>query len=323
MNRLIIWYNRNRKSIWKIIGVAIVAIVTLQLVQYIWKENKKRENQPTINTENISNTEANFNSITLQEDKSVISGDKITSGQASTLEVLDTFIDYCNNKKINEAYDLLSQDCKNEMYPKIENFKNSYWASVFSGYKKNISVENWTGNIYKVTYMEDALSTGVYQQTNNIRDFITITTDEEGKTKLNINNYVGRQDINKETEAYGIKIKAIEKNTYMDYEIYTFEVTNNSDSPILLNTRNNVDCMYLEDVNDLKYTAYTHELTEAELKLALKETKKIKIKYYNKYSSSRKINKIVFSKVILKYNAYINYQNPGYYKDYGTIQINL
>lgn len=323
MNRLIIWYNRNRKSIWKIIGVVIVAIVVLQLVQYIWKENKKRENQTTINTNNINNTESNFNSITLQENKSVVSGDKITSGQTSTLEVLDTFIDYCNNNKINEAYDLLSQDCKNEMYPKVENFKNSYWDSIFSGNKKHISVDNWTGNIYKVTYMEDALSTGVYQQTNNIQDYITTTTDKEGKTKLNINNYIGRQDINKETESYGIKIKTIEKNTYMDYEIYTFEVTNNSDNPILLNDANNIDCMYLEDINDLKYTAYTHELTEAELKIALKETKKIKIKYYNKYSSSRKIKNIVFSKVILKYNAYINYQNPGYYKDYGTIKISL
>ena len=109
----------------------------------------------------------------------------------------------------------------------------------------------------------------------------------------------------------------------MDYETYTFEITNNSDNTILLNSSNNTDTMYLEDKNEIQYFAYTHELSEAELKLASKETKKIKIKYYNKYSSTRKIENIVFSKIILNYYAYVNYQNVGYYRDYGVIQIDI
>lgn len=324
MKKLILWYNANRKSIWKIIGVIIVAIVILQLVQYLWKENQKAQNQATINTNDINNSIAtNFNSMTLQENKSVVTGEKITQGQATALETIDSFIEYCNGNKVNEAYSLLSEDCKKEMYPKVENFKKAYLDTTFSGQKKNVSIENWTGNIYKIKYMNDALSTGIYQEENVMQDYITIITDNEGNTKLNINSYIRKQDINKEVEAYGIKVKVIQRNTYMDYETYTFEVTNNSDNPILLNDMNNTECMYLEDTNEIKYNAYTHELSEAELKLALKETKTIKIKYYNKYSSRKTIKSIVFSKVILKYNAYSNYQNPGYYRDYGTIQINL
>lgn len=324
MRRIILWYNANRKSIWKMIGVIVAAILVLQLVRFIWKQNQI--NQQQVQTQNIDKTNEiidKFNSLTLEENKSPITGQEITTGQTKALEVLDQFMTYCNNKQINEAYNLLSADCKNEMYPTVQHFKNSYYNTAFAGKKKNINIENWTGNIYKIKYMEDALSTGVYTTQNTIQDYITLTHDNEKQIKLNINNYIGKQEVNKQLEAYGIKIKVVEKDTYMGYETYTFEITNNSDNPILMNDINNIDCMYLEDANGIKYNAYMHELSEAELKLALKETKTLKVKYYNQYSSMKKINKIVFSKVILKHNAYVNYRNPGYYKDYGVIQINL
>lgn len=307
----------------KIIGVIAVAFIVLQLVQYIWKQNQIRQSRVSNNATNTNNIEVALNSITLQEDESTVSGEKLSSGQTDSLTILDTFIDACNQGKIDEAYSFLSEDCKTEMYPQVENFKKSYYDAIFSSGKRNISVENWTGNIYKVEYINDALATGVYEQENTIQDYITITTNKKGETKLNINNYIGKQDINKETEVYGITIKVIEKNTYMDYETYTFEITNNSGGSILINDKNNENTMYLQDTNEIKYKAYLHELSEAELRVSLKETKKVSIKYYNKYSSSKKINNIIFEKVILNYNAYVNYQNPEYYKDYGIIQINL
>ena len=83
--------------------------------------------------------------------------------------------------------------------------------------------------------------------------------------------------------------------------------------------------MYLEDKNGIKYYAYKHEISEAELNLLSKETKKINIKYYNKYSSSKSINSIVFSRIILNHAAYINYKkiNMGFYQDYGILKIIL
>lgn len=322
MKKILLWYNANRKSIWKVIGIVVVTIIVLQLVQYIWKQSEMAKSPTNQNNDSTYNTGITLNTITLEENKSVVSGEKITEGQASSLEVIDTFIDYCNNSKINEAYNLLSDDCKKEMYPSAESFKKSYYNTIFTG-KKNISVENWVGNIYKVKYMNDALSTGVYTTEDTIQDYITLVTDNEGKTKLNINNYIGKQEIDKETEVFNIKVKVVEKNSYMDYETYTFEITNNSDAAILMSNLNNAEDMYLLDSNEIKYSAYTHELSESELKLELKETKKVTIKYYNKYGSNKKINKIVFNNIILNYNAYANYQNPGYYKDYGTIQISL
>ena len=321
MHKIILWYNINRKLIWVIIGITVIAIILVKAIEYIWTQNKKQEQDEMIGYGN--NTEVELNSITLDEDKSTISGESMSKAQTNVLTRIDEFINYCNNSQVDEAYNLLSEDCKNEMYPTVDEFKQNYYNKIFEGKKKNISVENWIGYIYKVKYMEDALSTGIYNTENTIQDYITIVWDENDEIKLNINNYIGKQDINKEKNNENIDIKVLEKHQYMDYETYTFEITNNSDNTILLNSSNNTDTMYLEDKNEIQYFAYTHELSEAELKLASKETKKIKIKYYNKYSSTRKIENIVFSKIILNYYAYVNYQNVGYYRDYGVIQIDI
>lgn len=321
MRGIILWYNANRKSIWKIIGVIVVVIIVVQLFRYLWRQDRELQKENMVPVNDVSET--NLNSIALDGDKSPVSGERIPSSQTKLLEVLDKFVDYCNDGKINEAYELLSEDCKQEMYPTIQNFKASYYNKIFSGKRKNISVENWVGSIYKVKYMEDALSTGIYNTDNVIQDYITIVKKENETAKININNYIGKQKMDIEKEDLDIKIKVIEKDKYMDYETYVYEITNQSGNVILINDANNTDAMYLEDTNGIKYSAYTHEISDAELKIAIGETKKVKIKYYNKYSSSKNIKTIVFSKIILNYNAYINYQNPGYYRNYGTIQISL
>lgn len=323
MKQIRFWYNANRKTIWKIVGIVVATIIVLQLVQDIWKQRITAEGQTIQNTNNTSDEKALLNSITLQDDESVISGEKISNGQVSFLKTLDAFVDYCNNNKVNEAYNLLSEECKQQMYPTVESFKNSYYNTIFSGKKRSISVENWIGNTYKVKYMEDALATGIYSEGNTVQDYVTLTTDEKEVVKLNINNFLGKQRLDVEKSVFSVNVKVIEKYQYMDYEIYTFEVTNNSDNVILINSANNVESMYLEDSNGRKYPAYTHEIAEAELKVGIRETKKISIKYYNRYSSSRNIKNIIFNKVILNYHAYLNYQNPGYYREYGMIQISL
>ena len=40
--------------------------------------------------------------------------------------IIDQFIKYCNSKDINNAYNLLSDDCKNEVFKNIETFNNNY-----------------------------------------------------------------------------------------------------------------------------------------------------------------------------------------------------
>lgn len=306
MREIILWYNRNRKKIWSILGILATIVVVIQLLQWITVRNQKINQVNILNTE--SNTQTNLNTITLNDDKSTVTGESLSKTQTSLLALIDKFTEYCKNNQINEAYDLLSEECKSEMYPTVEEFQKNYYNRIFDGKAKNISTENWVGNIYKVKFTEDALSTGIYNSKSAIQDYITVVEDEEENQRLNINGYIGKEDINKSTEAFDIKIQVLEKNQYMDFTTYTIEVTNGSKNTILLNDIENTDSMYLEDENDIKYYAYMNELSEADMRAFPGETKKVKIKYYSKYSSAKKITDIIFSEIALGGNEVAKFE---------------
>ena len=60
--------------------------------------------------------------------------------------------------------------------------------------------------------------------------------------------------------------------------------------------------MYITDSNGNQYTAYIHELSEAQLTVTPGETKDVTIKYYSRYGTTKTITQIIFNKVILNYN---------------------
>ncbi len=67
----------------------------------------------------------------------------------------------------------------------------------------------------------------------------------------------------------------MEANTYFDYQSFTFEITNNRDTPILINDSNIDSTMYIEDKNGTHYQAYTHELAESDTKKFLQGIHKL------------------------------------------------
>lgn len=306
MREIVLWYNRNKKIIWRTLGILAAIVVIIQLLQWITVRNQKINQGNMVNIGD--NNQSNLNTITLKDDKSTVTGESLSKAQTNLLTVIDKFVEYCNNGQTNEAYDLLSEECKSEMYPNVTEFQKNYYNKIFDGKAKNISTENWIGNIYKVKFKEDALSTGIYNSESAIQDYITIVEGEEDNYKLNINGYIGNEEINKSIEAFDVKIQALEKHQYMDFTTYTFEVKNGSKNTILLNDVENTDTMYLEDKNDMKYYAYMHELSEANMRVFPGETKKVTIKYYSKYSSTKKITNIIFSEIQLGGNEIAKFE---------------
>lgn len=301
MNRFIRWYNQNRKTIWKCIGVAALIIIVIQLFNY-WSKVDSQEKLEETNQIQISNEINQYNSIDLDETKSTITGDELSQNQLSEINVIDMFIEYCNNQQISEAYALLSEDCKQEMYSTEEIFKEAYYDKVFENSKKNVGVENWIDDIYKLNINDDFLATGKYSKENTKQDYVTVV-EENDTYKLNINNYVGKKEINKSNEENGIHIEVLEEKVYMDYQICKIRVKNNSENSIILDDGQDIKAMYIEDDNGIQYAAYTHEIGETELEVSPRETKEIEIKYYSKYGSEKEISKLVFSRIILDYKT--------------------
>ena len=301
MNKFIRWYNQNRKMIWITIGIIALIIVVIQLFNYWSKVDNEKTLQQANQTQNMNNVKE-YNSVSLDEKQSTITGENLSSNQLSQIETIDLFIEYCNNQQIAEAYSLLTEDCKQEMYPTEEVFKEAYYNNVFENTKKNVGVENWIDNIYKVNINDNFLATGKYTKENTKQDYITVE-EEEDSYKLNINSYIGKKAINRSNEQNGVQIEVLEEKSYMDYQIFKLRVTNNTDSTIMLDDKQNIKAIYIEDDNGIQYSAYTHEIGESDLEISARETKEIEIKYYSKYGSEKEISKVVFSRMILGYKT--------------------
>ena len=314
MNGIIRWYNENRKKVWVTIGIIICVILLLRVLNSISHEQLSQKNNEIINKTSSATNKELMNSISMSNDKSVISGEKITTSQKKMLSILDDFNNYCSTGDTEKAYNLLSDECKEEMYPTKEAFEEAYYRQIFNGDKKKVSANNWIGNTYKVKYTNDGYA---------MQDYITLVTDEEGNVKLNINNYIGREQINKTVSKEDLKFKVVKTDIYMDYQKYTYEIANYSENTVFLNDPAVNNSMYIEDNNNKKYTAYLHEISPAQMTIVPGEVKNITVKYYNKYSSNKEIESIIFEKVILDYESYKTYKNSGGYYNYCNVEIEL
>ena len=309
MHDLISWYNRNRRKL----GIAVISIIVIGSIVWRLINAVNVDRNYSIQQKNGSNADENpFNEITMQSQKSAITGKKITT-ESKAISVIDKFVSLCNSGNINEAYNLLSDECREEVYPQITAFQKKYYNTIFGKGKRNVSIENWIDNIFMVKYYEDVLATGNVSDKNTVLDYITIKTDKEGQYKLNINSYIGRTEIDKSSSSENVQIRVVRKDIYFEYEIYTFEVTNNTENNIAIGDKDNDNSTYLKDGNDIKYTAYMNEIAQEDLVVYAKQSRTIKIKYFNEYNSTRRIKELSFSSIILDYNAFSGYKYGDHY----------
>ena len=317
------YYNQNKKVIWKITSFMVFLILLIQLLNYFVKNKENSNISSNLSIDNRITSHNEYSDLYVAAEGSVLSQENTVESKSELMQTINNFFKFCNIGEIDKAYNLLTNECKEELYPSKEKFKKYYYDTIFNGKKKIITLENWISNTYKVDISDNALSTGKYSKNNNIQDYITIKECEENQYKLNINGFIKRKYINKETEMYDIKVKTLYKSVYMSFENYTFEIFNNKKETILLDNLRNVDSMFLTDSNNLTYSSYSHELFEKDMIIKSKETKRINIKYYNKYSSNREIKKITFNGIILNYNNYLDMVDNSSFDNYQKIEIDL
>ena len=149
------WYNQNRKTIWRTIIIIVFLIVLIQFLNYMVVRKYKTNNSDVNNIANNNYIENTYTDISLNSDKSAVTNEKMSSNQTNKLNTINDFFAYCNKKEIQKAYNLLTDECKEQMYPSKKDFEKGYYQSVFDGKNKNIVVENWISNIYKVTINDE------------------------------------------------------------------------------------------------------------------------------------------------------------------------
>lgn len=322
MYKFIRYFNQNRKAIYKFILIIVFVLLIIKLFDVVAaQQNQNRLNK--INSSSLEKDNEIVKNTSVISNKSAIDGGQVDTNKLDLVEEFVTkFIKYCNESKIEEAYDLISEDCKKELFETLDIFKTDYYDIVFNNELRLFNMENWVGNTYKVDIFNDVLSTGSI--TDEYTDFITIVKQgDKEEYKLNLKRYIGKRVINKETEIQNIKVKVLNKDIYMDYELYDIEILNNSEKDILMDTKDDTKTVYLKDTKGAKYFAFTNEINDSEFIVRKDKTRSIRLKFSNDYSSSRSIKNLIFSKSILNYNQYEGLENKDEYKDFFELIVNV
>lgn len=305
---------------YKILGV-IIAIILVLLVIRFFNEMAKQSNKEAV--ENNQNT--NIQSSTYKPEQTVIQGENVSNvQQEKNNNIMDDFIKYCNQKEVEKAYNLLTDECKETIFnSKIQNFEQDYINKIFNT-QKTYSMQSWiqaSGSYtYKVKIMEDMLSTG--KTGDYIEDYYTIV-NKNGEYKLNINSYVGRRNINKSAEKDNISITVNTKDIYMDYETYNIKVQNNSDKSIILDNQKNEKSVYITGNNGVTYRAFMYELNNVYLNIKPRIYRNINIRFNKIYNVNIKSETMNFTNIIKDAENYNKLQNKSDYKDILEININL
>jgi len=295
MNKFISFFNKNKERIIKEITIVVFGLVLLYFFNSRAAENGKNINQEIAN-QNISNQKNENTNINTKPVINTGSNYKSNNVEDTTeTDKIVKFIQYCNEANPSAAYNLLSNECKENIYQTLEKFTNNYYNNNFES-NKIYNIQRWTGSTYKVDLKENMLQTGKLTSESK-QDYITVVK-QDGELKLNINNYIGKSNLNIEKTIEDLKIKIICKNTYMDYETYTFEIKNDSSTEIYLDNLENTSTISLVDENDVKHTAHAHKIAKEDLHIYGYSNKTIQITFSNKYISGREYSKIIFENVI-------------------------
>lgn len=223
-------------------------------------------------------------------------------------DLIAKFVENCNNKNYEAAYNMLSEECRNKVYPNIENFK-IYVDYVFDGDKIH-NIQNFSnqGNtyVYNVTILEDILATGL----NNEDEMLYyqekyVITEEKGNLKLSIREYIGTDNLTYmyEDDYMKIKVESVDKN--YDYVTYNFSIANKSDKTIV----------YSDYTSDAEVALDTSEGMKRCINEVLKpiivevgETRTYSLKYRIYFDEDTEINGLVFNNIRVYENTEV-YEN--------------
>lgn len=297
MYKIFRYYNQNKLKVW----IGILLIIFLLILIKTLNANIKNNDSKNNDKETTSNVVSYRN-----QSKSMVDGGSVSETYSEGLgKFINQFFSYCIEHNPHNAYSMLSNDTKQELYQTEELFVKNYYQSRFNG-NKDFSFQSWSSvdnvYIYQVKIFDNMLATGQSSE-NYIEEYVTIS-NEDGEYKLNINSYLGRKNINKKSEDKNLSVEVIRVDRYLDYEIYTLSVQNKKETDMILDTRRKTSSCYVKDDRDNKFEALLYENKEEELAFSPNEKKTIRIKFSDSNRKNLKIESINFTDIV-ESNEYI------------------
>ncbi|MCI9366074.1 MAG: hypothetical protein HFJ54_05950 [Clostridia bacterium] len=303
MYKLIRWYNQNRGIFWAVIGAIALLIIIIQVLNGIAREQNEQKRKEIAER----NSSTNESTTISETDKSMVSKDKISKEEDKrNTDIVKEFVGYCNNREIEKAYNMLSDECKSLLYPTLETFQENYYKRIFYMYRM-YNLENWYSNVnmvtYYIKYTEDVLATGNTESKDNKADYITVV-NKDGKYCINISSFVGRETLGRNKTENGVTLTVNWVDSYIDFTIVNMSITNSTDKVICLDTKEDNESMYLYDINGVKYSSFLNENATEQLVIYRNINNSINVKFNKIYNPDREVIGLIASDIVLNYEDY-------------------
>lgn len=304
MHKFIKMFYENKFNVLKVIGIVVFILIIIQLANSMYKAQDLKK------YEEYQNSIGSSNSTTIDNSDYLINQSQTVkkSNDKAVKNTMEEFVGYCNNKNLEEAYEILTEDCKEKLYPTIEDFEQNYISKVFEE-QKSYTMQAWEKEdnklVYVINYTGDILATG--KQGNNIQEYYTFVEQEDGSYKLNINNYIYSENYrNLQTTQDDITVRILSKDVYKEYAIYEFQVFNNTENTILLNGDKSRKKLYLLDDDKVTYSSLQSDFDKnEEIVLRPVNDRKFRVRFNKVYNTNVIVKKLVFNDIILNYDEYV------------------
>lgn len=311
---------RNR---YKILGGIIAIILVLCIIRYLNDQAIKKAQESKNNQNTVVNNTVNIGAI--PDNETVISGNDISSKKHSNYtNIINQFIEACNKKQVELAYNMLSKECQEALYnSQIQLFEKNYINRIFNT-KKTYSLQSWMNKayaLYQVKIVEDVLATGG-GSSKTIEDYYTII-EQDGEYKLNINSYIGREKIESQANKDGISISIKQKEIYREYEVYQIEIENMTQNTILMDSKESAESVYLYGESDEKYPAFLYEVDDSKLIIEPNNKKVINVTFNKRYTSTNRISYMIWNDIILNQIEYGQTVNKKEYMNRMSILVSI
>lgn len=299
------------RELWrKLIRVAMIVFIATIILSGFGDDVKDTENRDITNVYKPTDT--------------IIKGENISQEQyEKDSNLVNSFLDLCNEKKIEEAYNIISDECKEEKYPTIEEFKRHYYNNIFDK-KRECNLQAWISisdyTVYKVRYANCMLSTGIYDGNDVYQDYITLNR-KNNTEKISIGNFIDSIDLNLTTKTKEIEATVVRKKQYLSYEEYDINIKNKTDRTILLNNLRDNTTMKLKSSSNAVYSADINRLFTDNLIIYQNEEITVTLRFMKEFSSNNNSKRIELLNIIKDYEVYV--QNETEYLDVTNITIKL
>lgn len=215
-------------------------------------------------------------------------------------DIIDTYINYCNNGEFENAYNLLSTNCREKAFNNDLNKFVEYVKPIFNQ-KKRYSIQNYSNYsktyIYDVKIFNDFLASGLTDEEYAYYEEKFAMVEDGKEIKLNVGNFMDKQDVKRVVEDDYSKIRIKSKAVFYSYEEFSIEIKNKTDYKMVISS------VYEGNEVLLSLGNITREMTNTSLEIALDpgETREYVVRF-SKYADEKEEDQaIILNKIrILK-----------------------